>query len=538
MASIIKIYETQSVIYTDTTSGGLEPYNRTWDFSGGDISSATGPTAQVSYNNPGTYTASLTVTDFNNVTATNTISNGIEVLSASVDAQYSLSPSSILMGQSMSVNNTSTGLPENPTSYQWKIGGVNYATTTNITVSYEDWKVVPGANIAALPGDIVSVSIGLEATSSYSSDIENKSFNASKIGISETDLINKKGSGSPYEREISISNTTQKSGAFGYPTNSYIYRLDYSGAAIQSIEGFHSTLERATLTVTGLSGNSLFLTGGVAPIKGYIIVEAALYGTIYGTVDPEIATGKYIYPNLASGAPIDIFFADDGTTGNLTYLIDNSNYTQAIVDDILNNIYPQINSTQSDYYGAVFPITSLSGGFNPVVYSPTYFNNLGRPGVVYSVTLEINGTTVSCQFDDSSTGNEPSGNGEFYVMQDFAGIKGVASQLNDAIAATAPGGTASVEFTAVSNYNINSNGTPSDYYGLKMEVKDEGIEEVTIDDNSSTLNSLYGLSLRPFAYKYTGSTTTSCSGIPPTLQLGLLEYFTNGKNIQYGGSIF
>ena len=534
MASIIKIYETQSVIYTDTTSGGLQPYSRTWNFSGGNISSATGPTAQVRYNNPGTYTATLTVTDSNNVTVSNTITNGIDVLAASVDAQYSLSPSSILMGQSMSVNNTSTGLPENPTSYQWKIGGVNYATTTNITVSYDDWKVVPGANIAANPGDIVSVSIGLEATSSYSSDIENKSFNVSKIGISETDLINKKGSGSPYGREISISNTTQVSGLFGYPTNSYIYRLDYAGAAVQSIEGFHSTLERATLTVTGLSGNPLFLTGGVATIRGYIIVEDALYGT----GDIEIVQGRYIYPNLASGAPRFLFFADDGTTGNLTDLINNSNYTVQVVDDILNNLYPQINSTQSDYYGVVFPITSRSNGFNPVVYSPTYFDNLSLPGVVYSVTLEINGTPVSCQFNDSSTGNEPSGNGEFYVMQDKGGIKGVASQLNAAIAASVPGGTASVEFTAVSNYNINKNGTPSDYYGLKMEVKDENIEEVTIDDNSATLNSLYGLSLIPFAYKYTGSTVPSCSGIPPALQLGFLDYFSNGKNIQYGGSIF
>lgn len=535
MSSTIQIYETQSVIYTDTTSGGLEPYDRSWTFNGGNISSATGPTAQVRYDNPGTYTATLTVTDFNNVTASNTISNGIEVLSASVNAQYSLSPSSILMGQSMISSNTSTGLPENPTSYQWQIGGVDYATTTNITISYDDWKVVPGADIAANPGDTVSVSISLNATSSYSSDLENKSFNVSKIGIIETDLINKETQGALYSREVEITNTTQKSGAFGYPTDSFIYRLDYSvGSGIQRIDGFHSTRERATLTVTGLSGNTLFLTGGIAPINGYIVVEDALYAT----GDPEIAVGKYIYQNLSSGAPSLLFFADDGTAGNLTDLIDNSNYTVAIVDDILNNIYPQLNSTQSDYYGAVFPFTSISSGFNPVVYSPTYFDNAGFPGVNYEVNLDISGVVVNCVFNHSSTGNEPGGNGEFYVMQDFGGVNGVASQLNDAIASAVPGGTASVEFTAISGYNINSNGTPSDYYGLKMEVKNESIEGVTIEDNSSTLNSLYGLDLMSFAYKYTGSTTPSCSGIPPTLQLGLLDYFTTGKNIQYGGSIF
>ena len=42
MASNIKIYETQSVIFTDTTFGGLPPYSRRWNFTGGNISSATG----------------------------------------------------------------------------------------------------------------------------------------------------------------------------------------------------------------------------------------------------------------------------------------------------------------------------------------------------------------------------------------------------------------------------------------------------------------------------------------------------------------
>jgi hypothetical protein len=537
MASIIQIYETQSVIYTDTTSGGLEPYSRTWNFSGGNISSATGPTAQVRYNNPGTYTATLTVTDFNNVTASNTITNGIDVLAASVDAQYSLSTSSILMGQIMSASNTSTGLPENPTSYQWQIGGSNYATTTNITVYYDDWKVVPGANIAANPGFTVPVSISLEATSSYASDTETKSFNVSKIGIEETDVINRENPGTPYVGEIGIRNTTQKSGLFGYPTNSYIYRLDYTGAAIQSIEGFHSTRERATLTVTGLSGNPLFLTDGVALIGGYIIVEDALYGT----GDIEIVQGKYIYPGLSSGQPRFLFFADDGSSGNLTDLIDNSNYTVAIVDDILDNIYPQLNSTQSDYYGTLFPLTTVStNGFNPVVYSTTYFTNRSISGVDYEVYVVINSsTTVTCAFNSNSgAGNEPGGNNEFYVMQDVGGNDGVASQLNTAINNTSGISTSDIEFTAVQDFNINQNGTPASYYGLKMEIKNISIEQVEIKDNSATLNATHGLSLFPFAYVYTGFPAPSCSGIPPILNLGFNDYISLGKHIQYGGSIF
>jgi len=536
MASIIQIYETQSVIYTDTTSGGLEPYSRDWNFSGGNISSATGPTAQVRYDNPGTYTATLTVTDFNNVTASNTATNGIEVLSASVDAQYSLSTSSILMGQVMSASNTSIGLPENPTSYQWQIGGSNYATTTNITVSYYDWKIVPGANISANPGDIVSVAISLEATSSYASDTETKSFNVSKIGIDEVDIINRENAGLPYSGEIDISNTSIRSGLYGYPTNSYIYKLDYTvGSGNQRIENFHSTRESAFLTVTGLSGNLDFLTTGVSTIGGYIIVEDALYGT----GDPEIVQGKYIYPGLASGQPRFLFFADDGSSGNLTDLIDNSNYTEAIVDDILDNIYPQLNSTQSDYYGVLFPTTNVSSGFNPVVYSTTYFTNKSISGVDYEVYVVIGSLTVTCAFNSNSgMGNEPGGTNEFYVMQDVGGNAGVASQLNDAINNTSGISTSDIEFTAVRDFNINQNGTSSSYYGLKMEIKDIAIEEVQIKDNSSTLNATYGLSLFPFAYSYTGSTVPSCSGIPPILNLGAKDYISLGKHIQYGGSIF
>src|SRR6056300_869842 len=107
MASNIRIYETQSVIYTDTTSGGLPPYSRRWTFTGGNIASATGATALVRYNNPGSYTATLTVTDFNNVTNSFTSTNGIEVLASSVLASFTRVPASILMGQTTQFTDTS-----------------------------------------------------------------------------------------------------------------------------------------------------------------------------------------------------------------------------------------------------------------------------------------------------------------------------------------------------------------------------------------------------------------------------------------------
>lgn len=534
MASIIQIYETQSVIYTDNTSGGLEPYSRMWSFSGGNISSATGPTAQVTYSNTGSYTATLTVTDFNNVTASNIINNGIEVLIPSVNAEYTPTSASLKMGQSFSITNTSTGLPENPTSYQWIVGGTDFATTSDVSISYNDWNVVPGANIAAKPGSSVSVSLSLEATSSYSSDTTSSSFTVSKVGLAENSIINRELALFPYVSQCSISNTTDFSAFLGYPTNSYVYEFDFSSASPPRITGFHSTLENATITLTGLSGDTLFLDGGVGRIRGYIIVE----DYFYTTGDPEIVSGKYIYPSLGSGPPTKLYFADDGLAGNLTDLILNSNYTISLVDEILNNVYPQLNSTQSDYYGALFPDTIVSSGFNPVVYSPIYFINNGATGAEYEVIVEVDGNSATCTFNDNGgVGNEPGGNDEFYVMQDVGGT-GAASQLNSAIAASIPGGTASIEFTAVESFNINSSGTPSDYYGLKMEVKEASIQMVQIRDNSSSIASTYGIDVMPFAYTYRGSPTPSCSGVPYLLDLTISDYFLNGKNIQYGESIF
>jgi len=541
MSSTIQIYETQSVIFTDTTFGGLPPYDRRWTFSGGNIASATGATAQVRYNIPGQYTATLTVTDFNNVTNSFTSTNGIEVLTASVTSSFSVAPNPVLMSQEAQFTNTSTGVPEAPTSYQWVIGGSNYSTSTNPTLEYDDWKLVPGANIAAAPGATVLVSTRLDATSSFATDTSSSSITVTKTGVQETNYINRTGPAQPYSQEGVITSTGRQTGVFGYPTNSYVFKIDFSSAASgQFVTGFHSTQEDAYIACTGLSGNPLFVTTGVSRATGYIVVE----DYFYASGDIEIITGRYIYPSLPNlGRPKQLYFADDGQSGNITDLVVNGNYSLSLIADILNNVYPQLNSAQSDYWSPRFPITSQSSGFNPVVYSPQYFTNLGYSGNAYEIYITVNGSfNATCTVNaNSGQGNEPGSlNFEYYVMQDAGGNDGVATQLNAAInSSSIPGGTGAIEFTAVQNYNINSLGTPANYYGLKMEVKTESIETVQIKDNSATLNASLSLNLAPFAYYYTGSSNVlSCSGMPPDLILPTNNYFEQGKQIVYGNTIF
>lgn len=540
MASNIQIYETQSVIFTDATYGGLPPYSRRWNFTGGNISSATGATALVRYNNPGTYTATLTVTDFNNVTNSFSSTNGIEVLASSVSASFTVNPTLILMEQSTQFTDTSTGAPENPTSFQWDVGGSSYSTSQNPTLSYDNWQNVPGAALNALPGATVSVTVELTATSSFGSDSTFSSVSVKKLGRGVVNSMNKEAPGNPYSQEVSVRATGIRASLFGYPTSSEIFELDYSSAVVQFVDGFHSTQEEAYIIMTGLGGIPSFVTDGVARVNGYLVIEDALYGL--GV--PEILTGKYIWDEVNSGGPVrKLYFADDGSSGNLTDLITNTGYTSTLVASIMNNLYPQLNSTQSDYWSPAFPLTSVStAGKNPVVYATQYFTNRSITGVNYEVYIDINGgsTVITCTFNaNSGLGNESGGNNEYYVMQDVAGNDGVATQLNDAITA-ALGSTSDIEFTAVQDFNINSSGTPASYYGLKMEVKSISIETVVLKDNSATLNTVYSLNLAPFAYNYNSGNSgiLSCTGMPPQLNLGFGDYASAGKTIYYGGSIF
>ena len=540
MASNIQIYETQSVIYTDTTSGGFPPYSRRWNFTGGNISSATGATALVRYNNPGTYTATLTVTDFNNVTGSFSSTNGIEVLVSSVSASFTVNPTLILMDQSTQFTDTSTGAPEDPTSFQWDVGGSSYSTSQNPTLSYDNWQNVPGAALSALPGATVSVTVELTATSSFGSDSASSSVSVKKLGQTTVNNINKSSGGLSYFPEVSIRSTGVRASSFGYPTSSEIFELDYSSAKVQVVDGFHSTQEEAYILMTGLGGIPSFVTEGVARVNGYLVIEDALYGL--GV--PEISVGKYIWDRVNSGGPVtSLYFADDGSTGNLTDLITTTGYSTTLVASIMDNLYPQLNSTQSDYWSPAFPLTTVSiTGKNPVIYATQYFTNRSITGVNYEVYIDINGgsTRITCAFNaNSGQGNESGGNFEYYVMQDVAGNSGAATQLNAAITATL-GSTSDIEFTAVQDFNINSSGTPASYYGLKMEVKNTSIESVVLKDNSTTLNSTYSLNLAPFTYQYSSGSAgiISCSGMPPQLNLGFGDYVTAGKSINYGGSIF
>ena len=532
MPSTINIYQSQSVLFTDTTSGGLPPYSRLWSFSGGNISSATGATALVSYTSPGAYTASLTVTDDDGISASFSSSSGIVVNPSVITSSFTRSPSSVLMSQQVTFTDTSTGLPSGPTGWQWSAGGSSYATTQNSTRNYNNWQNVPGANLADVGGTVVNVTIALQASNSFTSDTSTQSVPFSKIGAAENSILNRPSPAAPYQRYADVSYTGVIASSLGYPTASYVYEIDFDGYGT-TINGFHSDLEDAGIILTGLTGKPEFLDRGVSSIAGYIMVNDALYAT----GDPEIAIGKYIYPSLSTKK---LFFADDGSAGNISNLINSHNWTTSLVASILDNIHPQLNSAQSIYYGIVYPSSAYNGGRNPIVYSPQYLNSAGATGEVVQVEISVNSGSyiVYCDFDGNGGEGSETG-GDYYTMQDV-GIKvGIASMLNSSIAASSiPGGTGALEFFDDQSLNIFPASTPANYSGLRLEIKDNDVFDVTMTDNIDVLNTSYSLNLFPVFYTYTGTTQPSCIGIPPVLDLINLQYNQNGTNITYGNSIF
>ena len=69
MSIPLKIYQYQSVVYTDTTTGA-SPFTLSWAFPGGSPTGGTSTTEVVFYNVPGYYTTSLTATDIYGTTRT------------------------------------------------------------------------------------------------------------------------------------------------------------------------------------------------------------------------------------------------------------------------------------------------------------------------------------------------------------------------------------------------------------------------------------------------------------------------------------
>jgi hypothetical protein len=578
MATPLKIYQYQSVIYTDTTSGA-SPFGLSWSFPGGNPSSGTGATEIVYYNIPGFYTVTLTATDIYGTTKSLVEPSLIEVAASSLIGGISgPTPSKVKMNEGYQVDDASVGDPYPATSWFWTLPYGVTASTQNVGVTgYIDWYTLTGT-YAGLPGSIYDAPIYLTANNGYNPTSSSTVIQVEKLGPNETLFMNATGPNSttittgfagslplsvnpPYE-PISTSE-------FAYGVDHWMVKSDFKfrGTSNKSNEYFHSTNEAGYIWIrTGLWDFQNFFD----PISGFIVIDGSLYNQYATvTVDSAILTGQYVIQNQST----EFFLADE--LDFLEGLNTNYNYSIQLINTMLSNPYKLLHSGNIQYVNAVQPppfmntmsfigpTGSGASGSNPMVYSSFYLNNLtGIPPVppnpVYTVYISavIAGVPYGATAPIGTaggTGNDPLTSGNFFVAQNNSNGLGFVHYLNSAInSGSIPGGTGSIDFVASEVFNCSYNGpsgpsyNPTNYNGVALRILNNAIvQSVTITDNSQTITSSYTPSpafpVAPFmtVASATGSTET-CSGLAdiiltPIAGVGPAVYnsFTLGGTVGY-----
>jgi hypothetical protein len=537
------VYQTQKVLFTDTTTGGIPPYTRSWSFPGGNITSGTGATAEVTYSTPGNYNVTLTVTDDNGLTNSLIRNDVMNIIPGFVTSTFTKSVDTALMSQLVTFTSTSTGQPSSPTSFDWKYAGQSASTSVwNFTgfLGDNDWQNIPGALINNPPGTQINFNVSLSTSFGPFTSTSSQLLPVRKIGAQENFYLNTtNGSSSPYQTNFNIGvyndpPNLYTTNTFGYPGEFLIYKLTVN--SFDQILNFHTNDEYCRIVCTGFEPT----TDGVNSIDGYLMVT----DDIYGTGDPQISNGQYILNPVLSNPVVDLYITGDQS---ITSLFDDYNWSLYLLNVIFSYPYPVTHTAQQYPLGIIFPSTELSkDGKNPVVPSQTYLESIG--GEAYEVYIEVNYETSdpsnsTVVFGASGgNGNEKTSSGtsvDYYVVQDTTAGVGILTMLNTAISLDLPGGTGDIVFDSGTGYSVMPNANTTDYHGLIMKILNPDINSVIITDNSKSLSSVTGEVIPPFALDLQDlpENNVTCTGILSRIELS--SYKASGySQVNIGGRLF
>jgi PKD repeat protein len=536
-------YQTQQITFTDTSSGGVPPLSRLWSFPGGNITSATGATAQVTYGSPGTYTVTLTVTDDNGITNSLVDNEVLNILPGFVTSSFTKNVTVALMSQPLVFTSTSTGLPSAPNSYGWKYAGqsdTNPIWNFDFIVLFGDWQNIPGANINDAPGTQINFNVSLSTSFAPFTATSSQLLPARKIGALENFYLNTTDGGSlPYQNFILIElfndgTNPYLSGDVGYSGETLIYKL--TAPDPDNIVNFHSDQELCQIVCTGFLPTS----DGITSVSGYLMVT----DLIYASSQPIIQVGQYILNSVLSPPVTELYISGDN---ELTSLYDNYNWDLSLFNEIFSYPFPVTHSAQQYSLDLSFPSSGLSrGNVDPMVPSPRFLESLGAGeyNIYVEVIYESSGTfTSEIIFNaNDGDGNEKTGVGisvNFYVAQDTSGGDGIVTTVNNFLSVDLPGGTGDIIFEAGPQYSVMPDASPSDYNGIIMKILNPDINSVVITDNSETLSSLTGTIIPPFAVNLENlpENGITCTGILSRIELS--PYKEDGySRVNIGGSLF
>jgi PKD repeat protein len=314
-----------SISFTNTSSGGSGSLSHQWNFGDGETSTSVSPSH--SYDAAGTYTVTLTVTDSAGGTDTETKPNYISIADPLV-ADFSASPTSVLVGQAITFTNESSG-GTSPYSYQWDFGDGGTSPSENPSYAYSS----PGTySVTLTVTDAASTSdaappVNITVTADLMAD-----FTADK------QMVN---------LGQAVTFTATASGGVG--TLTYQWDFDNNGT-------WDSTTQNPAYTyaVVGQYTVKLVVTDAATPSHNTETVTKATYITVAVGLTADFSADRQ---EVALGQAVKFTSLTAGVVGTLTYEWDFNN--DGTVDSTAKD--PSYTYSLPGTYTVVLEVTDTLG---------------------------------------------------------------------------------------------------------------------------------------------------------------------------------
>ncbi len=383
-----------SVAFDPQVQGGDAPLTFAWDF--GDSTTSTTRNPSHTYQSPGTYTASVTVTDDNGDTGSDTIDitvtdNSVPQLTATATPTSGLAPLQVQFDA-----NASGG--DAPLSYRWEFGDGTNSTTQDPVHTYQtSGQYTATVTVTDDNGDTATATVGIDAGSDSVPTANASASPQQGFAPLQVQFFGN-GSGGNAPLSYAWSFGDGNNAATQNPTHTYQSPGTYTASLVVTDDNGDSA--NSTVEITVLDNSVPQVSVNASPTTGIVPTNVSFNSTINGGDAP------FTYEwNFGDGSPtIDVVAPDHSYTvaGQYTATLtvtDNNGDTasDSIQIDIASNDVPAVTASVDSDTGTA-PLTvnfsaSATGGNSPLSYT-WYFGDGSSPQNGQSVSHNYQNTGI------------------------------------------------------------------------------------------------------------------------------------------------